>query len=74
VNSTHHQAVKALAPGLRVTARSVEGIIEGYEHETLPIFGVQFHPERLTGILWDDRTPDFHPFFAHFIRMVKKAK
>lgn len=41
VNSTHHQAIKALAPGLRVTARSVEGIIEGYEHESLPIFGVR---------------------------------
>ncbi len=37
VNSTHHQAIKALAPGLRVTARSVEGIIEGYEHESLPM-------------------------------------
>ena len=72
VNSTHHQAVKDLAPGLRVTARSVEGIIEGYEHETLPIFGVQFHPERLTGILWDVRTPDFKTFFEHFINVVRE--
>ena len=71
VNSTHHQAIKALAPGLRVTARSVEGIIEGYEHESLPIFGVQFHPERLTGVQWDSRTPDFKPFFEHFIALVR---
>ena len=70
VNSTHHQAIKALAPGLRVTARSVEGIIEGYEHESLPIFGVQFHPERLTGVQWDSRTPDFKPFFQRFIALV----
>ena len=66
-----HQAIKALAPGLRVTARSVEGIIEGYEHESLPIFGVQFHPERLTGVQWDSRTPDFKPFFERFIALVR---
>ena len=71
VNSTHHQAIKALAPGLRVTARSVEGIIEGYEHESLPIFGVQFHPERLTGVQWDSRTPDFKSFFERFIALVR---
>lgn len=70
VNSTHHQSVKELAPGLRVTARSVEGIVEAYEHESLPILATQFHPERLTGILWDDRTPDFLPYFQHFIKMV----
>lgn len=74
VNSTHHQAVKTLGEGLHVTARSVEGIIEAYEHDTLPIYGTQFHPERLTGILWDDRTPDFNAYFKHFIRIVKESK
>ena len=72
VNSTHHQSVKELAPGFRVTARSVEGIVEAFEHETLPIFATQFHPERLTGDLWDDRTADFAPLFAYFIDLVKK--
>lgn len=66
VNSTHHQAVKDAAPGLRITARSDEGIVEAFEHESLPILATQFHPERLTGVLWDDRTPDFAPLFAHF--------
>ncbi len=72
VNSTHHQAVKTPGRGLRVTARSVEGIIEAYEHESLPIWGTQFHPERLTGILWDDRTPDFAPYFRFFVEETKK--
>ena len=36
-NSTHHQAVKDLAPGFHVTARSIEGIVEAYEHDSLPI-------------------------------------
>lgn len=71
-NSTHHQAVKDLAPGFRVTARSVEGIVEAYEHDTLPILATQFHPERLTGILWDDRTPDFRPWFEYFVELVRK--
>lgn len=70
VNSTHHQAVKDLAPGLHVTGRSIEGIVEAFEHDTLPILATQFHPERLTGALWDDRTPDFAPYFRHFIEMV----
>lgn len=66
-NSTHHQSVKDIAPGLRVTARSAEGIVEAFEHESLPVFATQFHPERLTGELWDERTPDFAPLFDYFI-------
>lgn len=71
VNSTHHQAVRRLGEGLRVTGRSVEGIVEAYEHESRPILGTQFHPERLTGAQWDGRTPDFAPYFAHFVGMVE---
>ena len=67
VNSTHHQAVKDLAPGLVCTARSVEGIVEGFEHKSLPVFATQFHPERLTNIMWDSRTPDFAPLFKYFV-------
>jgi putative glutamine amidotransferase len=71
-NSTHHQAIRTLAPGLRCTAKSIEGIVEAYEHETLPILATQFHPERLTGVQWDDRTPDFAPYFKYFVDLVKK--
>ncbi len=71
-NSTHHQAVKDLAPGLTVTARSVEGIIEAFEHQTMNIVATQFHPERLTGKSWDERTPDYAPLFKHFVDGVKK--
>jgi putative glutamine amidotransferase len=70
-NSTHHQALRKLAPGFKVAARSAEGIVEAFEHETLPIYGCQFHPERLTGEGWDERTPDFAPLFERFVAIVK---
>jgi putative glutamine amidotransferase len=48
VNSLHHQAVKDLAPGLRVAARAPDGIIEAVEVEGHPFaLGVQWHPEEL---------------------------
>ncbi|HEV3174519.1 MAG TPA: gamma-glutamyl-gamma-aminobutyrate hydrolase family protein [Stellaceae bacterium] len=46
VNSTHHQAVKAAAPGLLVDARAPDGIIEGIEDPNRRFcIGVQWHPE-----------------------------
>jgi anthranilate/para-aminobenzoate synthase component II len=57
---------------LRATAYSTEGIIEAYEHESLPIMGTQFHPERLTGEDYDGRTPDFAPYFKHFVSLTQK--
>ena len=53
VNSTHHQAVARVAPSLRVTADSKDGIVEALElkpggNRRLPfLLSVQFHPERL---------------------------
>ena len=49
VTSTHHQFVKDLAPGFRVSAESAEdGIVEGIERPDVPfLLAVQWHPERL---------------------------
>ncbi len=49
VNSYHHQAVGRLGRGLVPLLWSESGIVEGFCHQTLPILGVQFHPERMTG-------------------------
>lgn len=46
VNSMHHQAVKSLAPGLLVSARAEDGVIEAIEAEGPNyLVGVQWHPE-----------------------------
>lgn len=46
VNSTHHQAVKAPAPGLVVDATAPDGVIEGIEDPRRRFcIGVQWHPE-----------------------------
>ena len=45
VNTFHHQAVKDVAPGSRVTARSSDGVVEAYENAN--VLAVQFHPERM---------------------------
>ena len=46
VNSAHHQAVKAVAPGLVVDATSEDGVIEGIEDPSRRFcLGVQWHPE-----------------------------
>jgi putative glutamine amidotransferase len=46
VNSKHHQAIKAAAPALTVSARASDGIIEAVEHpERRFVLGVQWHPE-----------------------------
>lgn len=41
----HSLVVEDVASPLRVTARTADGVIMGIEHESLPIWGVQFHPE-----------------------------
>jgi len=42
---SHHQAANRLGDGLVVTARSADGVIEGFEHEHGWVVGVQWHPE-----------------------------
>lgn len=46
VNSYHHQAVRALAPGLRPMARSEDGLVEAvYAPGKRYVWAVQWHPE-----------------------------
>ena len=63
VNSFHHQAVKKVAPGVRVTARADNGIVEAYEYGDR-LIAFQFHPE---GMARSDET--WLAPFRYFVKM-----
>jgi putative glutamine amidotransferase len=48
VNSFHHQSVKRVGDGMRITARSPDGVIEGLEStDDWWVLAVQWHPEEM---------------------------
>src|SRR5688572_7906231 len=50
VNSSHHQAIRRIGEGLRVTALAPDGVVEGLEDPRHPFYvGVQWHPEDMGG-------------------------
>jgi putative glutamine amidotransferase len=62
VNSFHHQAVRDVAPGWRVTATAADGVVEAMEHsEGAFRVAVQFHPEWMA-----DQDPLMSTIFAGF--------
>ena len=62
VNSRHHQAVRAVAPGFRAVATAPDGVIEAIEDPRLRFcLGVQWHPENF----W--RTSEFRSLFEGFL-------
>ncbi len=69
VNSFHRDCATSVGTDVIVGARSEDGIIEAIEHKTLPIFSVQFHPERMRGdmpnpVLGPDGTKLFEYFLS----------
>lgn len=47
VNSAHHQAADRLGSGLRAVQWAEDGVVEALRHVRLPVWAVQWHPERL---------------------------
>ena len=56
VNSSHHQVVGQLGDHLEPLQWADDGAVEALRHRTLPVWGVQWHPERLSAS--DRRLPD----------------
>ena len=67
VNSRHHQAVKTIAPGYRVSATAPDGVIEAIEDPAARFcLGVQWHPENF----W--RTGEFRALYEGFLEAASK--
>lgn len=74
VNSAHHQALKDLGEGLKATAYWQDKYIEAIEHTKLPIFGVQWHPERTCFSMARNDTCDGSKLFEYFIKLCEEYK
>lgn len=74
VNSAHHQALGRIAPGLRVVARSErDGIVEAVEWPEKRIYGVQWHPERMSFDLRREDTVDGRYIFEFFLKLCEEG-
>ena len=68
VNSLHHQAVKTIAPLLRVTGKSEDGVIESLESDDRRfLIAVQWHPEEIDTLPWVQR------LFSGFARAARST-
>lgn len=67
VNSAHHQAIDRPGDGLRILQRADDGVTEALAHTVFPMFGVQWHPERLTGPFFRPDAVDGSRIFDCFL-------
>jgi putative glutamine amidotransferase len=68
VNSRHHQAMHAVAPGLQIVARAPDGVVEAVEVPGLPYaMAVQWHPENLL------TQPGMRALFERFVSATIKT-
>jgi putative glutamine amidotransferase len=68
VNTLHHQALRDVAPGLRVVARAPDGVVEAVEGTgTNLVVAVQCHPEEL----WEQADARWARVFAGFVEAAR---
>jgi putative glutamine amidotransferase len=70
VNSLHHQAIKRVGHGLKVTARSEDGFVEALESaEEYPfLVAVQWHPEEMVS-----SSPEQREIFVRFVAKCREG-
>ena len=71
VNSAHHQAADRLGAGLQAVQWAPDGAVEGVAHKQLPVWAVQWHPERLTGTLGVKGTADGGMLLSAFLEFCR---
>ncbi len=71
VNSSHHQCLDKLAPCFDAQVYSGD-VIEFIHHKTLPVFGCQWHPERMCYDESRNDTVDGKLLFLYFLDLCSK--
>ena len=74
VNSAHHQAVDRLGSGLLAVQQTADGTVEALVHRTLPVWGVQWHPERLQGSFAKRGAADGQRLLAAFLSIAAEMR
>ena len=68
VSESHRQALTRVPEGFRHLAESATSQVEAIGHQTRPIYGLQFHPERS-----DDKHPQGRTIIQNFLRLAGKS-
>ena len=71
INSAHHQALGKIAPCFTPIQYSDDGVLEAVIHTSLPIIGLQWHPERMTGAHLREDTVDGSSVFDFFLKVIR---
>jgi len=68
VSESHRQAISRVPEGFRHLAESATSRVEAIAHQTRPVYGLQFHPERS-----DDKHPHGRMIIQNFLKLVAKS-
>ena len=73
INSSHHQGIDRVGEGLKISARSSDGIIEGLEWDESGgkpfLLAIQWHPERMN----DKSSPFTRNIIERFIQVTNNS-
>ncbi len=72
-NSAHHQGLGKLGHGLIAVQSAADGVNEAICHESLPIYGVQWHPERMCFEKARPDTVDGSKVLAFFLQACERV-
>lgn len=64
INSNHHQCIHSCGQNLQIIQRASDGTAEAVSHLTAPVFGTQWHPERMPKLHHQDAGLLFRYFIS----------
>lgn len=73
INSAHHQAIVTPASCFTPIQWAPDGVLEAMVHKTMPIIGLQWHPERMCCNHRRPDTVDGLPIFEYFLSLCRES-